>query len=149
MTNLTIVATAVRVVRAGGGEHQHTAPALEAITAGQYIRLDPTTGYFAVGNATSVAEVGYSGYIAANSAIAGESVTGFCRPVLMDLGEALSGLSFDARVFLSDTDGTLADSKGTLDVTVGTVVPGFARTTAEKLLKLQLGDHASWDESGS
>jgi hypothetical protein len=149
MGDLTIVSTAVRVVRLGAGENQHTAPAIEAITAGQYIRLDPTTGKFALGNAGSVAEAGYSGYIAANSAIAGETVTGFQRPCVMDLGEALAGLSYDDRVFLSDTDGALATTQGTINVTVGTVVPGFARKTAEKLLKLNLGDHPAWDESGT
>lgn len=145
MSDLTIVSTAVRVVRAGSGEHQHTSPALETISAGQYVRLDPSTGKFRLGNATTLAEVGV-GYLASASVIAGESLTAFERPVLMDLGEALDGLNYGDKVWLSDTDGALATEPGTCDVVVGTVVPGFARVTAEKLLKLQLGDFASYNE---
>jgi hypothetical protein len=145
MTDLTIVSTAVRVVRLGAGEHQHTCPALETIIAGQYIRLDPSTGKFRLGNATTLVEVG-EGYLSTAGVIAGETLTGFQRPVLVDLGEALDALNFGDKVWLSDTDGALADTPGTCDVVVGVVVPGFAKTTAEKLLKLELGNFASYNE---
>jgi hypothetical protein len=144
MGDLTIVSTAVRVVRLGN-EHQHTAPALEAITAGQYIRLDPTTGQFRLGNATTLTEVG-EGYFALTGGIAGEAVTGLQRPDIVDVGEALTGLNYGDKVWLSDTDGTFATTPGTCDVVVGVVVSAFARTTAEKLLKLELGNFASYNE---
>lgn len=145
MSDLTIVATAVKVVRAGAGEHQLTLPALEAINAGQYIRIDPSTGKFRLGNATTLTEVGV-GYLAIESVPAGMPVTGLERPCLVDLGDALAALNFGDKVWLSDTDGTLATAAGTVDTVVGTVVPGFAKTTAEKLLKLQLGDFVSYNE---
>lgn len=134
MANLTI--SKCRLV-VGSNEHQMTAPALEAITAGQYIRQDPTTGKFALGNATSAAEVG-DGFIALNSAAIGEAVTGVKGPCVIDVGSALSGLNFAASVYLSDTDATLADAAGTVSTVVGKVVPGFAHTTADKLLRLSL-----------
>lgn len=138
MTDLVIDATRVKVVRAGAGEHQHTAPALEAITAGQYIRLDPSTGKFRLGNGTTATEVG-EGYIAGNSAAIGEPVTGYQAPVVMDLGDALAALNFADPVYVSDTDATLGTTAGTVSKVAGTVVPGFSKTTVEKLLKINLG----------
>jgi hypothetical protein len=134
MSNLTIVAANVRLVR-GGNEHQHTAPAGEVIAAGQYIRFAPSTGKFELGKATTAAEVG-KGYIALNSAAIRETVTGAMRPCVIDVGDALAGLDFGDPVYLSDTDGTLDDTKGTVNKIVGTVVPGWANTTADKLLEL-------------
>jgi hypothetical protein len=135
MADLTV--SSCRLVR-GNDEHQHTAPAGEAITAGQYIRLDPTTGKFVLGNATAAGEVG-DGFIAAKDAAIGESLTGFKGPAVLDLGEALAALSFADPVYLSDTDGKLADAAGTVSTVVGKVVPGWAgRGTADKLLRLSL-----------
>jgi hypothetical protein len=47
-------------------------------------------------------------------------------------------MAFDADVYLSDTDGTLATTAGTTSLVVGTVVPGWAATTADKLLRVDL-----------
>lgn len=138
MSTITITSTNVRLVRAGAGEHQHTAPLLEALTAGQYGRLDPTTGKFALGNASSAGEVG-EGYLFVQTGAVGETLTGYQGPALIDLGDALAGLNFGDKVYLSDTDGTLQTTAGTVSTVVGSVVPGFATTTAEKLLKLELG----------
>jgi hypothetical protein len=109
MADLTIVAADVKLVR-GGDEHQHTAPALETFNAGQYIRLDPTTGKFAKGNASSAAEIG-DGFFALNSAVnAGDPVTGLKAPCVLDVGSALSGLNFGDKIYVSATDATFADA---------------------------------------
>lgn len=135
MANLTIAESDVRVVKRGD-EHQHTAPAGEAINAGQYIRQDPSTGKFVLGNATSAAEVG-DGYIAEKSVEIGDPVTGHKMPVVFEVGDALSGLDYGDSVYLSDTDGTLADAAGTVSTVVGKVIAGWAGS-AKKLLRLAL-----------
>lgn len=135
MTNISITASNVRVVKRGD-EHQHTAPAGEAIVAGQYIRQDPSTGKFVLGNATTEAEIG-DGYIAENSAAIGDTVTGHKEPVYLDFGSALSGLNYGAKVYLSDTDGTLADAAGTVAFVVGRVVAGWPGA-AKKLLRIEM-----------
>jgi hypothetical protein len=45
-------------------------------------------------------------------------------------------MAFDAPVYLSDTDATLADTAGTVSTVIGRVVPGWNATTADKLLLL-------------
>jgi len=134
MTALTITAANVRVVRRAD-EHQHTAPAGEAITAGQYMRFS-TAGKFELGNATSAGEVG-DGFIAEKSVAINEAVTGLKGPCVLDVGDALSGIAYGVSVFLSDTDGVLADAAGTVSTVVGKVVPGWAGS-AKKLLRLSL-----------
>ena len=134
MADLTITADNVRVVKRAD-EHQHTAPAVEAIVAGQYIRWS-TAGKFELGNATAAGEVG-DGFIAERDAAVGEPCTGLKGPTLLDVGDALSGLAYGASVYLSDTDGTLADAAGTVSTVVGKVVPGWAGS-AKKLLRLTI-----------
>lgn len=153
MTDLVIANDDVHLVR-GGDEHQHTAPALEAFNAGQYIRLDPSTGKFRKGNATSVTELG-DGFFAGNKAAqAGDPVTGYKSPAVFDVGTALSGLNFGDKIYVSTTDGTFADANPLLNasavevplaegvdtdsVIAGVVVPGFGNTTGKKLFRVSL-----------
>lgn len=131
MGNLTIAAVRPVQVR-----EQFTGPVNEAVTVGQYVRLNTTTGVIELGKGTTAAEARKGG-IALHAAAAGETVTAV-RKGILDVGEALVGLSFDADVFLSDTDGTLATTQGSELLVVGTVVPGWASTTADKLLRLDL-----------
>lgn len=135
MATLTI--TSVRPVRFENTDHK-VLPTGEAVTIGQYIRHDSTTGKWALGNATTAAEVGYGGgFIADHTAAVGEAVTGWKAPAILDVGEALAGLSYGQRVYLSDTDGTLADAAGTVSTLIGVVIPAFGNTTAaDKLLQL-------------
>ena len=114
---------------------QMTAPAVEAITVGQWVRIDASTGKAALGNATTEAEAAPGG-IALHAAAAGEAVT-FVRQGIVDLGEAVAGMNYGALVYLSDTDGTLADATGTTTKVVGQVTSGFAATTADKLLRIE------------
>lgn len=117
-----------------------TAPAEEAITSGQYARMNNTTGFQALGNATTAGEVGTATSrrgIAINTVAVNETTT-FVRKGYLDLGDALDALAYGADVFLSDTDGTLADAAGTVSTVVGQVVPGFGNTTPDKLLFVDL-----------
>lgn len=135
MTAISITASDVRVVRRSDLT-QHTAPAGEAIVAGQYMRQDPSTGKFVLGNATTEAEIG-DGFIAEYTAAIGDPVTGHKDGVVIDVGSALSGLNYGAKVYLSDTDGTLADAAGTVAFVAGKVVAGWAGT-AKKLLRIEM-----------
>ena len=130
MATLSVTAADVALVQV---IEKFTGPAAEAITAGQYVRLDTSTGKIALGNGTSAAEARKGG-IAITSAPAGMTVTAV-RKGIVDLGDALGDLTYDDDVFLSDTDGVLADTAGTTSLIVGTVVPVWAATTADKLLR--------------
>lgn len=131
MANLTI--SAIRPVQV---IEQFTGPAAEAITAGNYVRFNVTTGKIEKGNGTNAAEARKGG-LALNTAVAGETVTAV-RKGLVDLGNALGDLTYDDDVFLSDTDATLADAAGTVSLIVGVTVPAWGATTADKLLRLDL-----------
>lgn len=153
MTDLVIAAADVHPVRIGD-EHFHTAPALETFNAGQYIRLDPSTGKFRKGNATSVVELGDGFFAGSSAANAGDAVTGYKGPCVFDVGAALDALNFGDKVYVSVTDGTFADANPLLNasavevplaegvdtdsVIAGVVVPGFGSTTGKKLLRLEL-----------
>ena len=109
MTDLVIAAADVHPVRISD-EHFHTAPALETFNAGQYIRLDPATGQFRKGNATTAEEIGDGFFAGSTATYAGEPVTGYKKPCLFDVGEALSALNFGDKVYVSGTDGAFADA---------------------------------------
>lgn len=136
MTNLAV--TKCRLVR-GSDEVLLTAPMAEASTVGQYNRLNTTTGFLEKGNGSSAGELGtVAGVLLDAEPLIGltGSIVLLKSNAIIDLGEALAALAFDASVFVSDTDATLADTAGTVSRIVGKVVPGFAGTTADKLLML-------------
>ncbi len=133
MADLTIVPANVAPVEV---LEQFTGPMAEAITAGQYVRYNTTSGKIELGNATSAAEA-RAGGIATTGGIAGQTATAV-RKGILDLGNALGDLTYDDDVYLSDVDGTLADGAGSVSLIVGTVVPGYAHTTPDKLLRVDL-----------
>lgn len=108
-----------------------TAPSKEAFTRGQYVRL-ASDGMLELGNASSAGEVGFGG-LALTDGPVGATATVLLDGVL-NVGNALGDLAFAAAVYLSDTDGTLADAAGTVSTVVGKVIGGYAATTADKLL---------------
>lgn len=115
---------------------QMTLPAAEAITAGEAVRID-TAGKFTGANGTTTTENRIYG-IATRAAAAGTAVTAVRKGVL-------DGFTFtqayDAILYLSDTDGALADAAGTVSTIVGRVVPAwgqFVGTAADKLLFIDL-----------
>lgn len=117
---------------------QMTLPAAEAIDAGQPVRIDTTSGRFTLANATAAAEARVYG-LATRSVQAGEPVTAIRKGVID--GVDLASLDYDAAIYLSNTDGTLADAAGTVSVVVGRVIPGTATrlgTGYDKLLFVDL-----------
>lgn len=100
---------------------QMTLPAGEAITAGAPLKVDNVTGKFIKANATTAAWARVYG-IAARTVPAGMPVTGI-RKGVMD-GFVLDALGYDATIYLSDTDGRIADAAGTVSKVVGRVIPG-------------------------
>jgi hypothetical protein len=115
---------------------QMTLPAGEAITAGEAVRID-TTGKFTGANGTTTTENRIYG-IATRAAAAGQAVTAVRKGVLD--GFTFSQ-AYDAIIYLSDTDGTLADAAGTVSTIVGRVIPAWGQlvgTAADKLLFVDL-----------
>lgn len=111
-----------------------TAPASAAITAGDPVQIN-TSGKWAAANATTAA-LARRTYIATRTVLAGEALTAV-RQGVMD-GFNLSGLAYNAPVYLSDT-GTVADAAGTVATILGYVGPGWAQplgTAADKILML-------------
>lgn len=135
MANLTITAAEVAIVKS---YQQWTAPLAETIAVGEAVRIDTSTGKITPANGTDAAESRFWGILAS---IDGAGITGtVIKEGVIDVGNALSALAFDAPVYLSDTDGTLADAAGTVTVIVGRVVPAWAAgASADKLLHIVAG----------
>lgn len=119
--------------------HQMTLPAAEAITPGAPVRIDTSTGKFTAANGTAAGEARVWGIATGKKAIpAGWPVTAVRRGVLD--GFTFSQ-AYDAAIYLSDTDATLADAAGTVSTVVGRVIPATAVTTGtayDKLLSVEL-----------
>lgn len=112
-----LVADRVRIVES---IVQDTLPAGETIKAGAPVRIDSTTGNFMNGNGTTATEAAIYG-IATHTVVKGQGLTALRLGVLDGLD--LSGLDYGDKVYVSDTDGRLADSAGTVSVVVGKVQP--------------------------
>jgi hypothetical protein len=127
------VAGTLRVVES---IEQLTAPAAEAILAGAPVRFH-TDGTFTNANGSAAGEAGAYG-VATDSVAAGWPVTAIRKGVVD--GYTFSQ-AYGAPIFLSNTDGTLADAAGTVSVTVGRITPAFAEplgTAATKLLSVDV-----------
>lgn len=136
MADLALVtANRVRVVES---LEQMTLPTAEAITAGNAVRIDTTTGKFTKANGTSTPESRIYG-IATETKAAGLAVTAIRRGVFD--GFDLDDQDYDEAIYLGNTDGMLADAAGTVSVVVGRVIPAFGQTlgtAADKLLYIGL-----------
>lgn len=112
---------------------QMTLVATEAILAGAGVRIH-TNGKWTNGNGTSTTENDIYG-IATASVAAGEPLTAIKRGVL-------DGFTFSqaywATIYLSDTDGILADAAGTASKIVGKVIPATSTTIGTAYDKLLL-----------
>lgn len=120
---------------------QLTCIATEAIEAGAPVRFH-TDGKGTNAKGTDTTEMLVWG-IALKSVAAGEPVTLLAEGILD--GFDLSGLAYNAPVFLSDTDGRLADAAGTKAILIGRVVPGNAQllgSSPDKLLDVNIAHHA-------
>lgn len=135
MANLALVtANKLNVVESF---EQMTLPCDEAITAGQPVRLSTAAGKFTKANAASAAEGRFYG-IATKTTASGMAVTAIRRGVVT--GHDLSGMAYDQNVYLSDTDGAIADAAGTLDIAIGRVIPATGVTLGTAFDKLLLID---------
>lgn len=138
MPDLALVkADAVRIV--GIPIEQYTIPGAEAVTAGQAARIDTGSGKLTKANATTAPEARVFGIASRTPEATGLGLT-VIRHGVLD-GFDLSGLAYDAPVYLSDTDGRLSDEAGTVEKVIGRVIPGFAGglASADKLLLVDLG----------
>jgi hypothetical protein len=91
----------------------------EAVTAGQAAYL-ASTGKYGVADANASGKEQFRG-IFLGAAAAGQQVDLFVRGYIY--GFTISGLAYDALVYLSDTAGALADAAGSMTVRCGRVVP--------------------------
>lgn len=91
-------------------------------------------------NGSGAGEATFEGIAVNKSTRIGEAIT-VVRDGLLDVGNALSALAIGALVYLSNTDGTLADAAGTVSVVVGKVVPAWGNppSGADKLLRVRKG----------
>lgn len=127
--------TADRIEIVGMTKQQRTLAAGADITAGQAVQ-ESSTGKWTLANATTAA-LARNAYVATRTVKSGESVTAV-REGLLD-GYDLSGLAYNAPVYLSDTAGTLADAAGTVSHIMGYVEAGTGQqiTSAhDKILRL-------------
>ena len=133
MTALSVTSSKVAAVKV---IEQMTGPAGEAITAGQVVRLDTTTGKFMKAAADTEAHARAIGISIQNASASGMTITVVTQGWI-DLGDAVTGLAHDALVYLSDTAGTMADVAGTTEMHVGRVIPAWGVPTADKIVRLE------------
>ncbi len=135
MADLTITAANVKPVLIF--EQLPAGPTDEALNAGEPIKINTSNGKYTPAKGTTAAEARAIGLAITTAGFAGQTVSAV-KKAIVDVGDALSALAYDQAVYLSDTDGTLADAAGTVSVVVGRVVPGWGSTTADKLLLVDL-----------
>lgn len=134
MADLSITAADVAPVQI---IEQFTAPAGEAIDAGEMAFPDGTTGKLGLSDASTQPLLGYGMGLALKSVAADEALT-IVKKGVVYLGAALAGLSYDDPVYSSDTAGKLADAAGTVAKIVGYVVPFWDGTTPGKALRIDV-----------
>jgi hypothetical protein len=135
MGDLTITAADVAAVEV---IEQFTAPAHEAITPGQAVYFVAATGKVGLADENAGAPLDHPVGVAIIEANAANITITAVRKGLIDLGDALDSLDYDAIVYLSATAGKLADADPGNTKVVGRVVPGWGYTTADKLLRVDL-----------
>jgi hypothetical protein len=101
-----------------GGIEQRTKLAMEAISCGDAVREDTTGGGWTKANGTTAAEARAWG-LAGKTVVAGQGLTAY-RKGIVDIFD-LSSLAYDDKVYLSDTDGKLGTTAGTVSTVVGRV----------------------------
>lgn len=117
--------------------HSFTAPAGEAIVAGNAVGLD-ASGNVVLADADTGPITCFG--IATNSATLANLPVTVMTDGEMDLGDQLDGLAFGAMVFPSATAGKLGDTIVGAEPNIGYVIPSHATTnaTADKLLRVHV-----------
>lgn len=136
MADLTIDSTKVRLVRANY-DGKRTGPANEALAKGNVVVEDATNGRLKKADASTGLQVNAGGICIESATVAGLTVS-YVQEGIVDVGDALAGLSIGALVYASDTAGGLADAAGTQSSVVGRVIPGWGNgATPDKLLSVR------------
>ena len=137
MTDLTIVPAEVAPVQV---IEQATAPAHEALNAGDAVYLVAATGKPGLADEDGSAPLNSPVGVAIKTALQANDPVTYIKKGLVDLGDALDGMDFGDIVYLSATAGNMADADPANGVVMGTVVPAYGHTgtTADKLLRLDL-----------
>lgn len=94
--------------------------AAETITQGQPVYIN-TSGKAGVADANGASPINRFRGIALHKAYAGQAVSILVKGAVY--GFTLSGLAYDAPVYVSDTVGTYDDAAGTTSLVVGKVMP--------------------------
>lgn len=131
VSQLSITESLVGVVELIEG---HTYPAAAAIDAGCSIYLD-SNGKWA--KADHDAGYGVRAVATYTAAIANAPLQGMRKGVL-DIGNALSGVAYGAKLYLSSTPGKIDDGITADEEEIGQCVPAWDATTADKLLRVDL-----------
>lgn len=134
MADLTITAADVAPVSV---IEQSTGPANEVVDAGEAVYMLAASGKYALADEDGTWPTKRVKGISITSAVANGTIT-VVQKGIVDLGDALDGMDYGDPVFLSDTPGKLADADPGAGVIVGQVVPGWAATTADKLLSFDV-----------
>lgn len=131
-----VTAGKIRVVES---IQQLTLPFAESVNVGQAVRIDTTTGKWTKANGSAAGEARIWGILVSKDA-AGAVGTAIRKGVVD--GYDLASLAYDLPIYMSDTDGGLADDDAsTVDVIVGRVIPAWSQTlgtAADKLLEIDL-----------
>jgi hypothetical protein len=106
------------------------------LTAGMPVYLDASEGTYKPANADAAGTSGVVGLVMADSAI-GAACTVLTKGIV-DLDGTIDDLDFAAMVYLGTSAGGLDDTGVGQNVTIGTVVPGWASRPADKLLRIDL-----------
>jgi hypothetical protein len=141
MADLTV--TAANVGRGHrDGEEVFTFLAGVAITRGQAVYFNTTTGKLALADASAAGTAQFRG-IALQTAQVGQSVDVIMRGYVS--GFDLSGRSYDDLIYVSDTAGALADAAGTVTAVAGRVIPlPSSRTDVTKALFIDWAVTSDW-----
>lgn len=142
MTAIAVTAAQIGLVKSGKGKADiQSYIATETITKGQAVYI-LTTGKVGVADANAGGKFQFRG-IALNGASAGEAVDVLHDGLLYGFG--VSGLSADAKVYLSDTAGGLDTAAGSATVVAGRVVSLTDSPTLTKVLRI----FTRWSEDWS
>lgn len=131
-----LVISSVRIVEWNPGGGKFDAPSNEVFGI-EAVRFD-ASGNVTPANGTTAPEALFEGLAVNASDRVGQAIT-VIRDGIVDIGEALLGLAPGAAIYLSDTDGTLGTTAGTVSTIVGRVEPGWGGLTSDLLLRIRKG----------
>ncbi len=133
MADLTITAADVQVVKV---IDQVTGPVAAAVDAGEACYIVAASGEYNLADENGSAPLNDPEGVAVTNGNQAHITVTLVRKGILDVGEALAGMDYGATVWLSATAGKLADADPGNSIVIGEVIPGWAHTTADKLLRV-------------